>query len=265
VRINRYLAACGLGSRRSCEELVISGRVEIAGRVIHELSTEVPEGARVSCDGRLVRPPEIRHVALFHKPKGCVCARHDPQGRRTIYDLLPPHFLRLVHVGRLDFASRGLLLLSDDGEVVDRLTHPRYEHRKIYRVLLDAPLEPENLRKLSKGGWLLEDDPRPLEPVEVKGEGVSLELTLKEGRNRQIRRMMAAFGREVIDLQRTAVGKWRLSGLEEGTWKLLPDDEWRSLRQSLGLSPLPGDPSPQPRVRSSSRPTKKSSRNARSR
>ena len=265
MRINRYLAACGLGSRRSCEELVLAGRVEIAGKVVHELSTEVAENAHVSCDGIPVRPPEIRHVVLFHKPKGCVCARHDPQGRQTIYDLLPPHFLRLVHVGRLDFASRGLLLLSDDGEVVDRLTHPRYEHRKVYRVLLDAPLEPEDLRKLSKGGWLLEDDRRPLEPVGVKGDGVSLELTLKEGRNRQIRRMMAAFGREVIDLQRTAVGEWRLSGLEEGTWKLLPDDEWRSLRQSLGLPPLPGDRSPQPPARFSSPPTTRSSRNTRSR
>jgi 23S rRNA pseudouridine2605 synthase len=262
MRINRYLAACGLGSRRACEELVLAGRVELNGNAVLELATEVPSDAYVTCDGKMVEPPDRCHVVMFHKPKGCVCARRDPQGRTTIYDLLPPHFLRLVHVGRLDFASRGLLIMTDDGEVVDRLTHPRYEHPKVYRVLIDAPLAPEDRKKLMKGGWNLEDDPRPLEPVGVKGDGVSIELTLKEGRNRQIRRMMAAMGRDVLDLQRTSVGEWRLSGLEEGTWKLLPDEEWRSLRQSLGLPRNMGTQSPKPAPgRSSTPPTKNSSRN----
>ncbi len=172
MRINRYLAACGLGSRRSCEGFVLAGRVRLNGHIVEDLATEVPDHADVRCDGRPVRPPELRHVVLLHKPKGCVCSRHDPQGRRTVYDYMPRDFFRLVHVGRLDFASRGLLLFTDDGEVVERLTHPRYEHRKVYRVLIDEPLSAEQLNRLRSGGAMLEDDPRPLEPVGVKGDGV---------------------------------------------------------------------------------------------
>ncbi|MEN9355105.1 MAG: pseudouridine synthase ribosomal large subunit [Fibrobacterota bacterium] len=267
MRINRYLASCGLGSRRACEELVTTGRVALDGVVVRDLATDVGPDHVVHCDGQLVSHPETYHVVLFHKPKGCVCARKDPQGRQTIYDRLPPHFIRLAHVGRLDFASRGLLLLSDDGEIVERLTHPRYEHRKIYRVLLDEPLRKEDREVLTMGGWVMEDGERPLEPVGVKGDGVSIELTLKEGRNRQIRRMMAAFGRDVLDLQRIAVGEWRLAGLEEGAWKLLTNIEWRALRQSLGLSAVPaqlGMSSPAP-ARTFSRPQKRSSPRGRSR
>lgn len=268
MRINRYLASCGAGSRRSSEALVLDGRVTLNGRVVTDLSTEVGSDDVVHVDGRPLEAPQSYHVALFHKPKGCVCARRDPQGRRTIYDLLPPHFQKLVHVGRLDFASRGLLLLSDDGEIVDRLTHPRYEHLKVYRVLIDEPLRKEDREVLTMGGWVMEDGERPLEPVGVKGDGVSIELTLKEGRNRQIRRMMAAFGREVLDLQRIAVGEWRLAGLEEGSWKVLTHEEWRSLRRSLGLPALPaqmGMAARTPRSPGSSRPGRNSSRPGRSR
>lgn len=263
MRINRYLASCGLGSRRACEELILSGRISLDGQVVQELAVDIGPDCVVQCDGQLVQPPESYHVVLFHKPRGCVCARRDPEGRKTVYDLLPPHFKRLAHVGRLDFASRGLLLLSDDGEIVDRLTHPRYEHLKIYRVLLDEPLRKEDREVLTMGGWVMEDGERPLEPVGVKGDGVSIELTLKEGRNRQIRRMMAAFGREVLDLQRIAVGEWRLAGMEEGAWTLLSDSEWRSLRQSLGLSALPpqmGMSSPPPRRTPSRNPRNSSPR-----
>jgi 23S rRNA pseudouridine2605 synthase len=267
MRINRYLASCGVGSRRSSEELIREGRVAVNGIVVMDLATEIGAEDVVHVDGQLIESPRSYHVVLFHKPKGCVCARRDPEGRKTIYDLLPPHFIKLAHVGRLDFASRGLLLLSDDGEIVERLTHPRYEHRKIYRVLLDEPLRKEDREVLTMGGWVMEDGERPLEPVGVKGDGVSIELTLKEGRNRQIRRMMSAFGRDVLDLQRIAVGEWRLAGLEDGAWKLLTDMEWRSLRQSLGLSAMPAQMgmSSQAQTRTSSRPQKKYSPRGRSR
>lgn len=263
MRINRFLASCGVGSRRSSETLILEGRVALNGVVVTDLATEIGPDDVVHVDGQLIEAPQSYHVALYHKPKGCVCARRDPEGRKTIYDLLPPHFMKLAHVGRLDFASRGLLLLSDDGEIVDRLTHPRYEHLKIYRVLLDAPLQKEDVEVLTMGGWVMEEGERPLEPVGVKGDGVSLELTLKEGRNRQIRRMMAAFNREVLDLQRIAVGEWRLAGLEEGSWKVLTHEEWCSLRRSLGLSALPaqmGMAKPPRRNPGSSRPPRNSSR-----
>ncbi len=256
MRINRYLAACGLGSRRAVEQLVLDGRASIAGAVVRDLGAQVAEGAIVTVDGRRVSPPTLGRVFLFHKPVNVMTTKVDPAGRRTIYDLLPAGFERYAYAGRLDFASRGLLVLTDDGELLHRLTHPRWDHPKRYLVELDAPLSPADLVRIRDGSIELPDE-LPLKPVAVQAEACQVQLELREGRNRQIRRMMEMLGRQVLDLCRVSVGCWTLGSLAPGAWRELAPTEIDPMRVLLGLPPTrataaPGaapSPAPSPRAR----------------
>lgn len=238
MRINRFLASCGLGSRRSVEELIRKGRVTVDGQVVRDLGFQITEAMRVEADGQLAEPPREGRVVLFNKPRNIMTTRDDPQGRRTIYDLLPESFRRLVYAGRLDFPSRGLLVLTDDGELLHRLTHPRWDHPKTYVVELDAPLSDADLALIRSGGVVLPGE-EPLKPVEATVRGRIVTLVLREGRYRQIRRMMEVLGRDVLDLCRVAVGEWALEGLEDGQWRELEDKEIDPMRQRLSL-PLRG-------------------------
>lgn len=241
MRINRYLAACGLGSRRAVEQLVLAGRVAIAGTIVRDLGAQVAEGAAVTVDGRPAVPPTLGRVILLHKPVNVMTTRDDPEGRRTIYDLLPPEFRRFAYAGRLDFASRGLLVLTDDGDLLFRLTHPRWDHPKRYVVELDAPLAAADLARIRAGSIELEDEP-PLKPVAARATGRTVELELREGRNRQIRRMMAALGREVRDLCRVSVGSWTLGDIAPGRWRELAAAEIAPMRRLLGLAAPAAEP-----------------------
>lgn len=264
MRINRYLASCGLGSRRSVEELIRKGRVTVDGVVVRDLGFQVEEAMHVEADGQTAQPPREGRVVLFNKPRNVMTTRDDPQGRRTIYDLLPESFKRLVYAGRLDFPSRGLLVLTDDGELLHRLTHPRWDHPKTYVVELDAPLTEQDLERIRQGGIALPGED-PLKPAEATARGRIVTLVLREGRYRQIRRMMEVLGRDVLDLCRVAVGEWALGDLEDGQWRELEDREIDPMRQRLSLplrgsSPArPGADGPRP-----SSPTPKSTRPARS-
>lgn len=255
MRINKFLALCGHSSRRGAEDLVRAGRVTVDGVVVRSLSVQVTEASKVEVDHRPAVPPVPGRVVLLFKPPGIMTTRDDPQGRRIVYDLLPREMHRLVYVGRLDYPSRGLLAFTDDGELLHRMTHPRWEHPKEYAVEIDEPLREDELALIRKGGMMLPGEP-PLMPVKVEQKDRFLRMELREGRYRQIRRMMEKLGRETLDLCRLRVGQWTLGGLEEGQWRELETSEIDPMRVALGLPPRGSSvapPSPK-RARSPSRP-----------
>lgn len=226
MRLNRYLAAAGLASRRGADELIAAGRVTVNGQVCTNFGTDIAEADHVKVDGRRVQSEQRLHVAL-HKPAGFVSTRHDPHARDTIFDLLPPGFPRLFNVGRLDAMTEGLLILTNDGELAQKLSHPRYKVEKEYEVTLDRPWNPERAPELLKGVFLdgLRARFARLEPIGPK----RLRVILQQGVNRQIRRMMFAVGYEVTALVRTRIGRLRLGDLPRGHWRPLTSAEIREL------------------------------------
>ena len=230
LRINKFLARCGAGSRRQVERLVLDGRVTADGETVRDLSFRVEPGVVVRLDGRRLELPARARVVLFHKPVRVLCSAKDPHGRRTIYDVLPPELSAFRYVGRLDWETRGLLLLTDDGDLANRLTHPRHEIPKIYEVSLTAPPSEKQLRALTAP---MELDGYSLLPVGLRRLSADkLELTLWEGRNRQIRRMCEAVGLNILRLCRVAVGEIRLGDLPAGKWRELTEQEVEYLKSS---------------------------------
>jgi 23S rRNA pseudouridine2605 synthase len=226
VRLNRFLAAAGLGSRRHCDELIAAGRVAINGRVCTDFSVQPGERDHVKVDGKLVHG-ERRLDIMLHKPAGFVSTRSDPNVRDTIFDLLPPHLPRLFNVGRLDAQTEGLLVLTNDGELAQRLTHPRYKVEKEYEVTLDRPWDPMLASKLLKG-IMLDGQRARLEKIQdIKP--TRLRVTLRQGINRQIRRMFYEAGYDVKRLIRVRVGRLRLGDLPRGHWRPISKAELKSL------------------------------------
>jgi 23S rRNA pseudouridine2605 synthase len=227
LRLNRFLAAAGIGSRRHCDELIEAGRVTINGQTCTNFSAQPGERDHVKVDGKLLRAERPLHIIL-HKPAGFVSTRKDPLARDTIFELLPAKFPRLFNVGRLDAQSEGLLILTNDGDLAQRLMHPRYKIDKEYEVTLDrawdAALTPKLLR-----GILLDGERariahlRPHTPTR-------LGIVLRQGINRQIRRMFEAMGYRVESLVRTRIGNLRLGDLPRGHWRPLSKRELESLR-----------------------------------
>lgn len=238
VRLQKFLARAGVASRRDSEELIAEGRVRVDGEVVDELGARVdPDAAEVEVDGRRVERRPARWIAL-HKPPRRLCTRDDPRGRPTIYGLLPEGPLRdLFHVGRLDFMSEGLLLLSNEGDVAHRLLHPSSGTRKRYEVRL-APPVPAGLARRLLEGVELEDGPAAADAASVlpdpRGEGAVALLTLHEGRNREIRRMMDALDGRIRSLKRLSFGPVELGDLRRGAWRELDDGEVQELRRSAG-------------------------------
>lgn len=234
LRLQAYLARAGVASRRASEELIRAGRVRVNGRLAELGMSVTPRGDRVEVDGREVRPQRLEWIAL-HKPTGYVTTRDDPQGRKTVYDLLPRQYHHLFHVGRLDRDSSGLLLLTNDGEAANRLLHPRYGTTKEY--IADVRGEPSiaELRRLVEG-VPLDDGMGHAETVEVRGEakdGVTrLLLVMQEGRNREVRRMLEAIGYPVKRLSRRRFGPVKLGRLPPGRWRALGQEELDLLRES---------------------------------
>jgi 23S rRNA pseudouridine2605 synthase len=225
VRLNRFLAAAGAGSRRHCDELIAGGRVTINGRVCTDFSYEPNETDHVKVGSKMVRPQQQLHIVL-HKPAGFVSTRSDPNARDTIFDLLPLH-PRLFNVGRLDAQSEGLLVLTNDGDLAQRLTHPRYKVEKEYEVLLDRPWNPELAPKLLRGVML--DGQRALLERIISVKPTMVRVILRQGINRQIRRMFYKIGYEVKRLVRTRIGNLRLHDLPRGHWRPLTKAELKSL------------------------------------
>lgn len=247
IRINRYLAMCGLGSRRTCEQWVESGRVTVNGRPVDSLGYRVQPGDKVLVDGEPARP-EKELVVLLHKPTGVVCTRSDPQGRRTIYDLLPPELQTLAHVGRLDRESDGLLVLTNAGDLAHQLTHPSTKVEKEYIVQVDKVFDARDGQRML-GGIQLEEGMAFAAAVEAVAPRV-LRIILQQGIKRQIRLMLAAVGYEVRQLTRTRIGSFEDTKLKAGKWRRLKPHEIDALRVNPARrkkpSKLPGGITPPP-------------------
>ncbi len=242
-RIQKVLAAAGVASRRNIEEMVLQGRVKVNGKVKADLPILIdPEVDKVTVDGETVRIKSGhgsgRSYWLLNKPRG-VYSTNVAQGAQVrAIDLLPPHFKgRVYPVGRLDAESRGLLLLTNDGELTNELTHPKYGVAKTYRAVVDGSLDPAGLERLQKGIWLADPEGRGFKTgrsrirIVKRGRETSvLEITIREGRNRQVRRMLASVGHKVRDLTRIKMGPLTLDGLKPGQCRELMSKEVRALR-----------------------------------
>lgn len=223
MRLQKYLAQAGVCSRRAAEELIAAGRVTVNGQPVTVPGTRVDPGAdEVRVDGERVRSRAPEWVAL-HKPPGYVSTRHDPQGRRTIYDLLPADLRHLFSVGRLDADSEGLILLTNDGDAANRLMHPRYQVEREYEAEVAGAPSESVLQRLG-AGVELEDGLARAERAELVGRN-TIRLTLREGRKREVRRMLAALGHPVRRLRRVRYGKVVLGALAPGEWRRLEPHE----------------------------------------
>jgi 23S rRNA pseudouridine2605 synthase len=236
MRLNRFLAAAGLGSRRHCDELIAAGRVSINGKTCTDFSTQPDARDHVKVNGKLVHiaPPL---TIMLHKPAGFVSTRRDPKVRDTVFDLLPAKFSRLFSIGRLDTQTEGLLLLTNDGDLAQRLTHPHHEIEKEYEVTLDRAWEPLLASKLMRGIFL---DSRRAKIAQL--DSISqrrLRVVLQQGINRQIRRMFEAVGNRVKRLVRIRIGPVRLGDLPRGHWRALTKRELESLNGRTFGTPGP--------------------------
>lgn len=230
-RLQAYLAACGIASRRACEDIIRAGRVRLDGRIVTELGTRVSPGARVEVDGSPANPETRKRYLALYKPAGVLSAVSDPHGRPVAVDLLKPDVTeRVYNVGRLDYDSEGLLLFTNDGDFAGAVGHPSGNIEKEYRVRTDRPV-PEGfakafLRGIPEGGQILR-----ARSVESEDER-TLRVVLIEGRNREIRRALEAFGLAAVRLVRVRVGPVSLEGLRPGAWRDLTESETETLRGS---------------------------------
>lgn len=235
-RLQKVMAAAGIGSRRRCEELILAGRVEVDRRTVRKLGTRVDaQRQEIRVDGDPLKPMR-RAYYLVNKPVGVVSTNFDPSGRPRVIDLLPPTKERLFTVGRLDLSSEGLMLVTNDGELANRLTHPRYGVEKTYHALVAGKPNAEVLESLRRGVHLAEGVAQ-VASVKTRKElkqSTLLEIVLAEGRNREIRRILAKVGHKVLRLKRVAIGPLRLNDIEPGQWRPLRGHELDELRGSHG-------------------------------
>jgi len=239
VRLNKYLARAGVASRREADRLIAEGRVRVNGRVEAELGSKVDDSAdRVEVDSRPVRTDDRLVHVLMNKPIGAVVSLRDPFGRTTVRDLLAGLKTRVFPVGRLDTDSSGALLLTNDGELAFRLSHPRFEIPKVYLARVEGVPEEEGLEKLRKGIFL---EGKRTAPAKVSlssrsGPNGLVKITIHEGRKREVRKMLEALGHPVKDLKRIEFAGLTLEGLKPGAWRLLDAGEVRRLRKRAGLA-----------------------------
>lgn len=234
--MQKILSAAGVDSRRNCEQLILEGEVRVNGKVVDALPAFAdPDSDQITVHGR--RIGAVRRVYyLLNKPRGVICTNWDPQGRRKAIDLVPQRE-RIFCVGRLDVDSSGLIILTNDSELTNRLTHPRYELAKTYRVEVTGQLSGESIERLKKGVWLSDGRTgRAAVKVVRRGRNVStLEIVIREGLNRQVRRMLARVGLGVKSLVRTRIGKIDLRGVEVGKYRQLTSSEVGWLKKVTGL------------------------------
>jgi 23S rRNA pseudouridine2605 synthase len=228
VRLAKFLAHGGVASRRKAEEIIAKGRVTVGGAVVTDPARDVGEGDDVRVNGAPVAA-EAREVWMVNKPAGVVSTAREPGSRPAVVELVDTR-ARLYPVGRLDADSTGLLLLTNDGELANHLTHPRYEVPKTYRAQLQTPIADRDVERL-RDGVELEDG--PTKPAKVKRLGArEIEIVLREGRNRQVRRMLEAVGNRVVALNRVRFGPLALGGLKEGDARRLSNGEIAQLRET---------------------------------
>ncbi|MGD0216552.1 MAG: pseudouridine synthase [Desulfobaccales bacterium] len=237
-RLQKFLSRAGVASRRAAEELIRAGRVRVKGRVVTEMGTKVdPDREVVLLDDRPVSAAAPPLTVVLHKPYGYICTRRDPQGRRLVMDLLPEDLRgRLYPVGRLDYDATGLLLLSSDGELAHRLTHPSHRVPRSYRLTVTGQVERRALTELRAGVSI--DDRQVAAEVEVikrQEDKTVLELTVWEGRHHLVKRLLEKIGHPVLKLKRIGFGPLRLGRLARASYRLLTAPEMAALRQIVGL------------------------------
>lgn len=232
MRLNKYLSHAGIASRRAADELIRRGRVRVDGVVVRELATTVPDDARVEVNGAAITLPTRHTYVALNKPVGVMSTMRDPERRRTVVDLLPRAYGRVVPVGRLDYDTSGLLLCTDDGDLAHRLTHPRYGVDKTYRAVVRGRLTPEDVRRLQEGVRTPEfrAAQAKLRVVATQRDSSVIDLTIHEGRNRQVRKMLESLDHPVVALERIRFGPLRLGPLPPGHSRTLTEREVASLR-----------------------------------
>ncbi len=234
-RLQKVLARAGVASRRESEKLILAGRVAVNGRIVRELGTKVdPERDEIRVDTVPLRTPRAPLAFLVVKPKGVLSTTRDERGRRTILDLLPPVDRRLYPAGRLDEDSEGLIIVTDDGDLTNLVTHPRYGIPKTYVLRIRGRLTGAETARVESGVWLSDGKTRPSRiKIRKRGRQVSqVEVTITEGRNRELRRIFAKIGHPVLSLRRIRIGGLTLKGMKPGQWRKLARRDIEALKRS---------------------------------
>ena len=231
MRLQKYLASCGVASRRAAEKMIADGRVTVGGVAVTQMGVQVEDDQTVCVDGRPVTPEAEKHYLMYHKPAGEVTTVTDPEGRATVLDKFKDYPVRLFPVGRLDYDSEGLLLLTNDGELTERLLHPSREVEKVYLARISNQLTLEDAKRMEAGVWI---DGKRTAPAKARilhqtPLYADLMMTLHEGRNRQVRKMVEAVGHQVVMLRRVRFGPLKLDDLPRGMWRPLTEDEVQAL------------------------------------
>ncbi len=236
MRINKFLAQAGLGSRRACEKFVLDGRIKLNGKIVKDLSTDIDiEKDRITFNGKLLKISKQKIYLMLNKPQGYLVTASDPFKRKTIFELLPKFSVRIFSIGRLDKSSSGLLILTNDGDLSNRILHPKTKIPKVYIVKVKGKLSQSQINNL-RAGIILEDSKTLPAKVFTKSYNQSndltkLRITIYEGRNRQIRKMVDKIGSKVVFIKRVQIGGIKLGRLSKGDWRFLKDKEIKYLRE----------------------------------
>ena len=237
-RLNKYIASTGLCSRRKADELIEAGKVGVNGKIITELGFYVREKDKVTVEGKTVRPKNLEYYR-FYKPAGYITTLEDEKGRKTIYDVIPPELKHLKPVGRLDKDSTGLLILTNDGELINRMTHPSIKVPKVYMVTINGRFTENNAEEMAKGIEIVTDTGEKKTayaetlPIEVTNKSSIIQVVLYQGINRQIRKMFAKLGFEVEVLKRVQHAIITLEGLKKGQIKVIKPKQVKQLQSYL--------------------------------
>lgn len=235
LRINKYIAHTGYCSRRKADELIIEGKVRINGKVVTDFSVAVKDQDKVTINGKSVSLVKEYTYIRYYKPAGYITTKSDEKGRKTIYDILPPEVQNLKPIGRLDKASTGLIIMTDDGDLINKMTHPSVKIPKIYRVCVQGKIDQNDLIRWAKG---IEIEKGKIayaeaEVIEFDNGNTVLTVILRQGMNRQIRKMADAIGHPVISLKRTHHGSIDLLGLQKGAFKYLKPSQIKELKNYI--------------------------------
>lgn len=233
MRLQKYLASCGVASRRAAEKLIAEGHVTVGGQKITEMGVQVEDGQVICVDGKRVRPEVEKHYIIYHKPAGEVTTVSDPEGRATVLDRFRDYPVRLYPVGRLDYDSEGLLLLTNDGDLTERMLHPSMEVDKTYLARVSNQVTPEEARQLERG--VMVDGRKTARAkvhiLSVQNLFTDMIITIHEGRNRQVRKMVEQIGHQVVMLRRIRFGPLKLGELPRGMWRPLTQEELDALKK----------------------------------
>ena len=227
MRINKYLADCGVASRRKCDELIAQGKVKVNGKVVRELGLDIKSTDVVLFENRAVRPSVKRVYYKLHKPKGYVTTASDEKGRKTVVELMRKVQERIYPIGRLDYDTEGLLILTNDGDITNILTHPKNNVKKTYIASVEGDITPADIKQISKGvdigGYVTQ--PCSAQILDKDEKFTRVEIVIAEGKNHQVKKMFEAVGKTVAFLKRTSIGEIKLGGLSRGEYKALTTKE----------------------------------------